>query len=352
MMRKHQAGNFLDAFSAAKFVDDLLKDGSKVPCDNTIEEFEVNDIPKFYDAKKYKAGQNFYHKHVFALFFSKFLGLIVTLSSASILAVLIMTKMSSSPMTAYRRYVATIFHVNLWYEHELTPDSKAMKSLRRIKSFHNSASMRSRKIERPPITQTDMVLTQFGFMGFGIARTEMIGVYGATKEELEGYIHFWRVIGSIMGIQDRFNMCRDSLEETREICEELINRVYRPYVAKKDKDFVEMTSYLTDGLWYTNPMLNYRVFVSFMYDMLQPKECLNNNHESYFDLGFFERWYYKILYGLMYSLKYDICRLYHNFHHHLRMWIIHWYPFLAVFKFGYKNAMVSIDINNVKTHAN
>lgn len=78
-----------------------------------------------------------------------------------------------------------------------------MKSMKRVKAFHNSASLKSRNINCPPITQQDMVLTQFGFMGFCIARTEDVGIHGATNEELEGFVHFWKVVGSIMGIQDR-----------------------------------------------------------------------------------------------------------------------------------------------------
>lgn len=48
-----------------------------------------------------------------------------------------------------------------------------------------------------------MVLTQFGFMGFAVWQTKLVGIHGAENDELEGFIHFWKVIGHLMGIDDR-----------------------------------------------------------------------------------------------------------------------------------------------------
>lgn len=48
-------------------------------------------------------------------------GLIAVLAIPSILKILIHTKQSSIPLTAYKRYVETIFHTVSWYEHDLKP---------------------------------------------------------------------------------------------------------------------------------------------------------------------------------------------------------------------------------------
>ncbi|XP_044746598.1 uncharacterized protein LOC123308123 [Coccinella septempunctata] len=354
-VEKEPSNEKLRVFSAKAFVDDLLENGSNIPCDNSIEEFNREGLPKFYNEVYFKRGQDFFWNNAFSLLFCKFLGLILTLSSPSILAVLKMTKMSGSPMTAYRRYVSTLFHLHLWYESELSSDSRSMRSMKRVKVSHNTASSQANSIDRPPITQKDMVLTQFGFMGFCIARTEFIGIHGARKEDLEGFVHFWKVIGSIMGIQDRFNLSRDSLEETREICEELINRVFRPFVEKRDPDFLEMTSYLTDGLWYADPQLNHRVFLSILYDILRPIESLSvenlRDSEEYFPLTIIERLYYRtILFGVRYMMKYNVVRIFLNIKHQIFMWILHRIPLLAVCAFGYENAIVSIESNHCKMH--
>lgn len=48
-----------------------------------------------------------------------------------------------------------------------------------------------------------MALTQFGFMGFAVCRTKLVGIYGADEKDLEDFIHVWRVIGHVMGIEER-----------------------------------------------------------------------------------------------------------------------------------------------------
>lgn len=48
-----------------------------------------------------------------------------------------------------------------------------------------------------------MALAQFGFIGFIIVSEKYLGI-SATPEEMEGVIHLWRVIGSMLGMDDKF----------------------------------------------------------------------------------------------------------------------------------------------------
>jgi hypothetical protein len=47
-----------------------------------------------------------------------------------------------------------------------------------------------------------MALTQFGFMGFALLRSKELGVPD-NREDLEGFVHFWRTIGYLLGIKDK-----------------------------------------------------------------------------------------------------------------------------------------------------
>lgn len=58
--------------------------------------------------------------------------------------------------------------------------------------------------------------TQFAFMGLVLLYPEKFGMARATEQELEGFLHLWRCIGWILGIDDRFNFCQfESLPEAR-----------------------------------------------------------------------------------------------------------------------------------------
>lgn len=69
-------------------------------------------------------AQEFYMKNMFAMFVGKLCGLLAVLTIPSILRVLMCTRASSTPFTAYKRYMQTIFHTICWYEHELKPGSR------------------------------------------------------------------------------------------------------------------------------------------------------------------------------------------------------------------------------------
>ncbi|KAJ8944699.1 hypothetical protein NQ314_009406 [Rhamnusium bicolor] len=176
---------FFTDSSAQKFVDSLLTEGAKVSCDESSEHFNhCDELPPFYDEQLYKRGQNFFYKHLFGLFFSKCLGLLTVLAIPTILKILMHTKMSSTNMTAYKRYMATIFHMMVWYQSDFKPGSSCSAGLHRI-------------------SQKDMALTQFGFMGISLVRSKKVGIHEASDEEWEAFLHVWRVIGYLMGIEDR-----------------------------------------------------------------------------------------------------------------------------------------------------
>lgn len=69
--------------------------------------------------------------------------------------------------------------------------------------MHNTTSKAARGTGIGQITQKDMALTQLAFMGFAVARGEKIGLHNITEDEYLCFIHRWRVIGYLMGIEDR-----------------------------------------------------------------------------------------------------------------------------------------------------
>ena len=72
-----------------------------------------------------------------------------------------------------------------------------------VKNKHSFASRKSCAKGLGLITQKDMALTQFGFMGFDVIKSKEVGLHNATNEDLRAFVHVWRVIGCIMGIENR-----------------------------------------------------------------------------------------------------------------------------------------------------
>lgn len=136
--------------------------------------------------------------------FAMYLNLISTLAIPSILKILVHTSKSSTDMTAYRRYVQTIFHVLTWFREELKPGTRAWKSLETVRKFHFAASKSADKANKGIISQKDMSISQYGFMGFTVLSHKELGIQGVRKE-MDDFCHFWRVLGYLLGIKEEWN---------------------------------------------------------------------------------------------------------------------------------------------------
>ena len=93
----------------------LLKEGANIPADSELDNLV---LPDYYDPVKFHLGQQAFYNNVFAMMIAKLSGLLTLLAVPSILDILIFTKQSGTPCTAFRRYASTILHTFVWYEKE------------------------------------------------------------------------------------------------------------------------------------------------------------------------------------------------------------------------------------------
>ncbi|XP_018574748.1 uncharacterized protein LOC108913651 [Anoplophora glabripennis] len=327
---------------AEEFVDNLLNEGKKIPCDETLESFKRTEVPVYYDEKLYKRGQAFFNENIYGLMFSKFLGLICVIALPAGLNVLIMTKMSGSDMTAYRRYLATVFHVKTWYDYDFRPGSRLLASIEDVKRKHNAASKQSIRRLKYRFSQMDMALTQFGFMGFGLVRGAMVGIHNPKEEDLKGFIHVWRVLGYILGIEDRFNICRSSVQETREISDILLKKVFTPMFEKPETSLVKMVNYLINGMSAVDPAIDYYLCMTYLQMVLENRGNYRKlENQNYKNISWWVKTKLSILSMIMYCLKFKIIRLYFQYITVFKLWLASAFPVLAYIRFGIKNGHVN-----------
>lgn len=242
-------------------------------------------LPPWLDPNAVREGREFVRKHFFLIVFTHFLSLILLLSYVPVQLVLLKTGKSHTKKLALIRYLSTVSHVKLWYESDLSnvdseavrdvlkirqihagvskrmemkppcdgayqqqsqaisdingnnndPGEKATKLIKALKSFrnldcnNNAQTIFYRKEENnyPAwITQLDMIVTQYCFMGLLTSFPEKFGV--DVKEDmkgLRGLTHIWAVVGHLLGIEEEFNLCvGDKTKEKQFILNEILLR--------------------------------------------------------------------------------------------------------------------------------
>ncbi|XP_037951493.1 uncharacterized protein LOC119682198 [Teleopsis dalmanni] len=335
---------------AEAYLNHLLNDG----CNEGDSGAEM-EMPPWYNEQLFIRGQTFMSKYRFVLHSGMLAGLVAVLAIPSILRILICTRQSSTPATAYRRYLRTILHTNAWYDHSPTSkNSKFWTSLRAVRKAHSHSSKASTKLGSGQITQKDLALTQFGFIGFITLGAPRIQLY--DEEFLECTSHMWRVLGYLLGIKDEYNICGENWSETKKRLNIVRQKVYVPALENTNEEFVQMTKALLEGLWPVNTTLTVGSFLFFTkrlayvkgyeyYEFDQePGTKRDPDQKKYFyDLNWWDR--IIVSYGLhvvTYFHKYNIVRCYLNFRVWLSQLIVYYLPYVAIWKYGFKSAYVRI----------
>ncbi|XP_017767657.1 PREDICTED: uncharacterized protein LOC108556184 [Eufriesea mexicana] len=324
----------------------LLKDGG-----STFMDFEwlQPELPSFFDEKKFLLGQQMFYNNAFTMMIAKLCGLLSLFAVPSINNVLMFTRQSSTPCFAFRRYVSTILHNWTWYRKRADIDKEFLESLKIVRRKHCVAFRRSWKAGLSRISQLDMALTQFGFVGFTLLCGDYLGVNNSF-EELEGLIHLWRVIGSMLGMEDKYNICSGSVEETRALCRRLLDEVFLPALASGSKDFDEMSHMLIESLWPVNPYIEPDAFIQFTF-ILASSAATNNNHSLKIDPSKMSRYGRFMMKLQLITHKYLLqptywwarfFRAYFNGQMRLTFYLIENLPFLAFWRYGIKQSYVDI----------
>lgn len=122
--------------------------------------------------------------------------------------------------------------------------------------MHITVNKRSSKSGAGIISQKDTSLTLFAFMGFQVLVPEKFGIVG-TREQFEDFCHFYRVIGYMLGLDDKFNCCGETLEDTLGRLEAIREDIFLPTLQFASSDFKNYTRIAVDGLWCSDPSLHY-----------------------------------------------------------------------------------------------
>lgn len=190
----------------------------------------------------------------------------------------------------------------------------------------------------------------------------MLGIQ-VTRANHEALVHFWRVIGHMIGIRDEYNLLTDSWATTRPRMQLMLTEIFQPSLSHTSKDFDRMADHMLSGLQCFSPFLNTPANVYFtkmlcgctdyVYFGSDPLilEQLDGNADSaaLFDgkplheLNWYSRWRLWMFVSLHgYALNFSWIRWYMNLQIYMSKIIITWFPFLAIYSFGVRKAYVRI----------
>lgn len=242
---------------------------------------KIQEKPAWLDEARFAKAKEAIQKFFLGLSYSSFTGLLMILQLPDGLEPLLSTGNSKDIPALYWRYLSTILHVNSWYDDDVfDPKTKGYQSVRQVRAMHKrlQSIMNDKFKVRGPdgepriwMSQYDMALTQFAFIGLGMLYPHRSAMIAATHEDLELINYYWRVLGWLMGIEDEFNACCfDKYQDIYEFNKLILDHEYKDKFKESPCETgLGMTQSICIALHYYMPLLTFNSLAHWWKDELQ-----------------------------------------------------------------------------------
>ena len=125
------------------------------------------------------------------------------------------------------------------------------------------------------MTQFDMVVTQWAFVGPALIFPHRLGMGHVTGREWESLSHQMYLIGAELGVKDEYNLCKGSLEEVRDYCRAVHKRVIKEGIENREEENEEMARHLLEGMHIYNCFICVKPFMAWMYRIFEVIKQIN-----------------------------------------------------------------------------
>jgi len=180
---------------------------------------EALEVPSWVERSKVERAQALIQQYYFAFNVSLTMELLMGFSIGRFAEVLVLAGYTRSDKTTFDRFKHTALAMHKWLKYDLfDPVSKARTSLMQVRAMHSLARRMAKTIWEKekevsgmeigvPLSQYDLALTQLGFSTICLDVIETDLNVALSEEDQEAWIHTWRFIGYLLGIEDDFNAC-------------------------------------------------------------------------------------------------------------------------------------------------
>lgn len=247
----------------------------------------IDEKPTWFCEDLFRNAKSVYGRHFMGINFAHLAGLLLLVRVNSIYRTLSRTGESGTVAKLFRRYYHTLKHVKTWYEGDIfDQNSDAHRRLLIVRGMHNKVSSKFNDkasdradlngntsesgVKMMHISQYDLLLTQFAFIGFIVTRGKNMGLIDDfSRRDMESLLHFWRVIGYYLGANDEMNLCSYNLDDVVGLCDVILETEYR--------DSIQRNQIRTQpGLMSLNivrslkfiPMLTFYGMMRYLYELL------------------------------------------------------------------------------------
>jgi len=234
----------------------LILQGPKLPHNIGLKTSDKLELE--YQDELIEHGISFFNRNFFSMFVCMLAGLLSLMYIESIAFVLNFTGRSGSAPLAFTRYLATLKHTISWYRGV----NELKQSLKVVRSKHQHAANISSEQEHS-MTQYDMVLTQWAFIGPALLYPKKLGISINNWDDFRGLVYIMYLVGRDLGIKEELNLCGGTdMEQTIEYSDLILKEIISKKFSSEDSSDTckSMVLHLLNGVNMLNPFIDQTAF--------------------------------------------------------------------------------------------
>ncbi|CAL1270238.1 unnamed protein product [Larinioides sclopetarius] len=266
------------------------------------------EVPSWYDEKKFNRAKELYRDYFAGINFGHFCGLLLSFYFTKNIKTLMSTGESSTKNSLFHRYLMTVRHVQKWYEGDVwDANDYAHRSLSIVRSMHARVGKKMAALNDGVVyvSQWDMAVTQWAFIGPIVMFRSLVGIHGWTDDDYDAILHFWRTIGYLLGIEDKYNLCQGSYSQVLAACEKLLHKDYKPLVEKADPISVSMAKNVTEAMSMMDQLFTWPALATYIHELVDLPCPV--------DMGIIDNICYSLMHFVMtYLIQFDRVRVFMN----------------------------------------
>ncbi|CAL8142441.1 unnamed protein product [Orchesella dallaii] len=267
----------------------------------------LDEIP-WIDKSLIEHSISFHKKHLTQLILANTAALMFGFAVKPNSTVILRTGKLHNPELSFHRYLSTIQRIGKFFLFTID-EAKAFKAFDTVRKMHALASKKKMESASPssvtetldlaqnwkkelahamqadlkhidtsaapkdiltwdpavPVSQFDMVITQFGFIGTMWLFPRVFGIKD-RYEEMKGVIHVWAIYGRLLGIKDEFSIC---IKPDAQLYDKLFQNIVVESLKTMDETVVTIQSAFMEAFTKRIPFMTYK---SMLYTGLQELE--------------------------------------------------------------------------------
>ena len=164
----------------------------------------------------------------------------------------------------------------MWY----TNAKDRKKSLRSVQGKHSAAvkQLIKKRMENyndiensVVISQYDLVLTQWAFIGVLLTRPQLMGFGTPSNKSIQPFIKHMFFLGKELGVQDEFNLCHGSVNEVIVYAKQIEEFIIKPAL-ESNFEYFNMSEIMLQGASKIVPFIVPEAFRAWIYKIFEAKE--------------------------------------------------------------------------------